>query len=477
MSIIYILEKGFKKPTLVFISAHGVRNNHIRADDPICVVRTLIHSARRTITEVRSPSPLTPTLRSLPQPTAVPPLGCLPFAAAVSVSSPTRALTDYSCRNYAYLKLSRVQLVQGCSAYVASSSDGVSRTFFTTLCEETFFWKCINKSEVIASQGKEYKEQQKKHFIGSHPRCSISLQAERGYQNSLRRKMRFNQVLVSNVSKLCYRSKHKLAEKLLEEADTYGAASILDRSKFLDKVSVMLEYSNLDGLSDNERAQKQSGLDVKDGLDAFDVSFTCKRFPSIALGSSSQIELYNDSAWHSQIRTYSASLPCEEFQPILTDGKWMVPESLTEFCSPLYPTVPSVDLSVMRNEDSLLPQFQHSADDLKVEQLDLSVQDSSSHMVLGSDEFMQSILDKPISCIEGFSKKRCRQLEDNDFHTLRKLLHHFPRTYADLQNSHMGIEDGQYVIFVGRILSSRYVGRPFPALDKSSAGFFNFGIT
>ena len=47
---------------------------------------------------------------------------------------------------------------------------------------------------------------------------------------------RFHQVLVSNVSKLCYRSKHKLAEKLLEETDTYGAASILDRSKFLDKV-------------------------------------------------------------------------------------------------------------------------------------------------------------------------------------------------------------------------------------------------
>lgn len=283
------------------------------------------------------------------------------------------------------------------------------------------------------------------------------VKAERGYQNSLRRKMRFNQVLVSNVSKLCYRSKHKLAEKLLEEADTYGAASILDRSKFLDKVSVMLEYSNLDGLSDNERAQKQSCLDVKEGLDAFDVSFTCKRFPSIALGSSSQIELYNDSAWHSQISTYSASLPCEEFQPILTDGKWMVPESLTEFCSPLYPTVPSVDLSVMRNEDSLLSQFQHSGDGPKVEQLDLSVQDSSSDIVLGSDEFMQSILDRPISCIKGLSKSRCRQLEDNDFHTLRKLLHHFPRTYADLQNSNMGIEDGQYVIFVGRILSSRAI--------------------
>jgi len=180
----------------------------------------------------------------------------------------------------------------------------------------------------------------------------------------------------------------------------------------------MLEYSILDNLGDNERVQKQSGLHMKDGTDTFDVSFTCKRFESITLGSSPEIELYDDSAWHSQIRTYSASLPCEEFQPILTNGKWMVPESLTEFCSPLYPTLPSVDLSVMRNEDSLPAQFQHTADGLEAEQLDLSVQDSFSHMALENDKLVQSILDKPVSCIEGLSQRRCRQLEDNDFHTV-----------------------------------------------------------
>lgn len=40
---------------------------------------------------------------------------------------------------------------------------------------------------------------------------------------------------------------------------------------------------------------------------------------------------------------------------------------------------------------------------------------------------------------------------------LRKLLNHFPRTYADLQNAQVGIDDGQYLISVGRILSSRYL--------------------
>lgn len=38
---------------------------------------------------------------------------------------------------------------------------------------------------------------------------------------------------------------------------------------------------------------------------------------------------------------------------------------------------------------------------------------------------------------------------------LRKLLHHFPRSYANLQNAHAKIDDGQYLIFVGKILSAR----------------------
>lgn len=40
---------------------------------------------------------------------------------------------------------------------------------------------------------------------------------------------------------------------------------------------------------------------------------------------------------------------------------------------------------------------------------------------------------------------------------MKKLLHHFPRTYADLQNAQVDIEDGQYLIFVGKILSSKSV--------------------
>ncbi|KAI3760002.1 hypothetical protein L1987_50390 [Smallanthus sonchifolius] len=65
------------------------------------------------------------------------------------------------------------------------------------------------------------------------------------------------------------------------------------------------------------------------------------------------------------------------------------------------------------------------------------------------------ILDKSICCVPALSKKKCSQLENCGFHTIRKLLSHFPRTYADLQNAQITINDGPYLIFIGKVISSR----------------------
>ena len=118
-------------------------------------------------------------------------------------------------------------------------------------------------------------------------------------------------------------------------------------------------------------------------------------------------------------------------------------------------------------------------------------EESSKKVSLESQKDAVSVqlsLDSSISCIHGISKKRCHQLENCGFHTvgfwnyvkgnisliignlkeamglhsssvsiqLRKLLHHFPRTYADLQNAQIKIDDGQYLIFIGKVLNSRY---------------------
>lgn len=47
---------------------------------------------------------------------------------------------------------------------------------------------------------------------------------------------RFGGFLHSNLLKLCSRSKHTNAKKLLEEVNGYGTASMPDRSKLLNKV-------------------------------------------------------------------------------------------------------------------------------------------------------------------------------------------------------------------------------------------------
>ncbi|XP_010430642.1 PREDICTED: ATP-dependent DNA helicase homolog RECG, chloroplastic [Camelina sativa] len=74
-----------------------------------------------------------------------------------------------------------------------------------------------------------------------------------------------------------------------------------------------------------------------------------------------------------------------------------------------------------------------------------------------SDE-PRGILPTPIiGSMPGLSKRHSNQLDTCGFHTMKKLLHHFPRTYADLQNAQVDIEDGQYLIFVGKVLSSKGV--------------------
>nr|GMD63334.1 ATP-dependent DNA helicase homolog RECG, chloroplastic isoform X1 [Ipomoea batatas]GMD70416.1 ATP-dependent DNA helicase homolog RECG, chloroplastic isoform X1 [Ipomoea batatas] len=86
------------------------------------------------------------------------------------------------------------------------------------------------------------------------------------------------------MSTLFSRSKHKLAKRLLEEVDAYDRASVPDQSKLLSKVSVLMGYDGLNDLIDNER----------------DISLVCRKFPSIILGYSEPIELFDAAENHSK---------------------------------------------------------------------------------------------------------------------------------------------------------------------------------
>ncbi|KAK6922201.1 ATP-dependent DNA helicase RecG, domain 3, C-terminal [Dillenia turbinata] len=212
-------------------------------------------------------------------------------------------------------------------------------------------------------------------------------------------------------------------------------------------------YSNLHDQFQNGRTQNECTFGAED-FDP-DVSVGCQKFPFISLGSAPLVELYDENMCSEK----RASLAAESLNLFLTssvDSKWVDPDSLCETWSSLYPSFSNVELSTLNGENSPIPPSLPGTVSLENA---FKVEESSK---LSGPESLNAtsidlILDKSITCIPGLTKKQCRQLESCGFHTLRKLLNHFPRTYGNLQNPQSGIDDGHYSIFLGKILSSRGV--------------------
>ncbi|KAG4400933.1 hypothetical protein GLYMA_07G164900v4 [Glycine max] len=229
----------------------------------------------------------------------------------------------------------------------------------------------------------------------------------------LNRRMRYCSFVPS---KMCYRLKHKLAEKKV-------ARGVGSGSKLRNKVVALMDY-NLPDLIGNGSGEKKSKMSPKDALDDLDISLICKRFPSITLGYAPRVDLY-DGTSHSSLT--SSTLGEEDSCP-----------------SPLPPDLtPSI--------------YEEKLDQITREDSQMKVRMESQSNSTPSELF----LDKSVSCIPGLSKRHYQQLDNYGFHTLRKLLLHFPRSYANLQNAHAKIDDGQYLIFVGKVLSSRGVKANF----------------
>uniref|UniRef100_A0A7N0UCN8 DNA 3'-5' helicase n=1 Tax=Kalanchoe fedtschenkoi TaxID=63787 RepID=A0A7N0UCN8_KALFE len=362
-------------------------------------------------------------------------------------------------------------------------------------------------------------------------------------------------------------------------------------------VSLFLGYNNIHDLVENEKAQKESDI-MKDAVDSYNLSLACKRFPSITLGSSPSVVLYDGTKSLHEIESIHTGECYNQLPPGAMGMKWLYPDDLCETWPSLYPAYPDMnsfvkednsnvstsapeyptkncvevsDSSETRNksvgmlkessdgvwmsscrtlkESSPDGSFVSSAsikesvsDDswngsppeakkssapideenigawknssaISNESVVIGLTSSSTDVNFNSyDTFkelpatvnesftatdkpndgaltkatavmkepiaaepvnpfkdleesiaspLQLVLDTPIEKIRGFSKRQWQQLEKCGFHTLRKLLHHFPRTYANSQNALVGIDDGQYLIFVGKILSSRGVKASF----------------
>ncbi|KAL6011028.1 hypothetical protein ACLOJK_001472 [Asimina triloba] len=262
------------------------------------------------------------------------------------------------------------------------------------------------------------------NFNEKYLTSAIRFEAERGYRNAFGQTMRFSTFLHSNLLKLCSRSNHKSAQRLLDEADFYGTASISDRSNILNKyfmfvdlgnskrternekaliftalqVSVLMGYCNVQDLIEHEKDCRESDADLKGSEEDFDISFACRRFPSIILGSSPFVELYDDDVFQPDTVKLLPEGKCGEFFPSSIGGYCIPPDKLSE--------------KWLKFGDQEITYMIHADGDGRQSNL------------VRADE-------------------------------VRKLLQLFPRTYADLQNAHGVIDDGGYFMFVGKVLSSR----------------------
>uniref|UniRef100_A0A1J3CV23 DNA 3'-5' helicase n=1 Tax=Noccaea caerulescens TaxID=107243 RepID=A0A1J3CV23_NOCCA len=259
-------------------------------------------------------------------------------------------------------------------------------------------------------------------FAGRRLGSVIVVGARRGNWNT----MRFSNFFFSKVWKISYRSKHKFPENFLEQIDNCANARLESQSKLISKVAALMEYGNVDDYFD-----KKSDEQVKKELE-----FACKKFPSITLGYSRPVELYSKNKSSKETRISE-----NNFLPTPTHVGWLDPDSLS---GTFPPEILNVDSSNLREETSDGSSFTSQTATSEVE---TTSDGSAAHR----------FLDSSIGSMPGLSKRHSNQLDSCGFHTVRKLLHHFPRTYVDLQNAQVGIEDGQYLIFVGKILSSKAI--------------------
>ncbi|XP_042437359.1 ATP-dependent DNA helicase homolog RECG, chloroplastic-like [Zingiber officinale] len=305
-----------------------------------------------------------------------------------------------------------------------------------------------------------------KGFNERHLTSAIYFEAESGFRNTLSRSMRFSNFLHSKLLTWSSRHNHMSAKKLLDEVTNYSTASTTERSQFLDKISVFMGYTDIKDLIEQEKNRQLTTVSMDDAFKEFDSTLICTKFPCIKVGNASSVGLYEEVPHAVQVKLLGSD-SCNEYLPI-TRPKW---EELDKFAidglQPFDPLTGVDSLNPEEDNSNVMlfdSQIAQSDDNSNVMLFDSQIAQSNAETKGNTQETSQmllesttseSVLDKPIRSLPGITSRKCQQLEDSGFYTVRKLLHHFPRSYADLKNAQGAIDEGQYLMFVGTVLSSR----------------------
>ncbi|KAM0844498.1 hypothetical protein ACQ4PT_057012 [Festuca glaucescens] len=251
--------------------------------------------------------------------------------------------------------------------------------------------------------------------------------------------MRFRNALGSRLFRWCSRDKHTSVQKLLQ------VDGVSERSKLLNKVPVLMGYSNTQYLMEQERVRRESATELISVLKEIDFAEISAKFPCIKIGDSSPIELYDDSA----------GMMCKEtiLSGNLTNfilesgGNLETGREFADKCHPLGPSIVNVNNPLISEESSLITQnISHEpAVDAEVcpESLsdattaDGNALDKSKSCLPGEPAVVMeaslesladatspdgNILDKDIRSLPGTTSRQYRKLEDGGFHTVKKVL-------------------------------------------------------
>lgn len=178
-------------------------------------------------------------------------------------------------------------------------------------------------------------------------------------------------------------------------------------------------YNSLNDLFKYGRADK-------DAMDDFDISLACKRFPCITLGSSPPIGLHDETKGGGpEMRSRLADQSCEAVVSNSMGADLGVDrDGLSEAWPSLYPALPTVSSSFVREESSLdfplSPQSMSLETEEKLNPL-ITVEESPTSLEIGSlptEASVEPLLDKCISCVPELRKRLYRQLENCGFHTV-----------------------------------------------------------
>ncbi|KAK9091680.1 hypothetical protein Sjap_024857 [Stephania japonica] len=293
-------------------------------------------------------------------------------------------------------------------------------------------------------------------YVIEEKKSTATFEAKSGYWKVIAQAMRCsNYFLYPKLLKFCSRSSHNLVCKLLAEVNGYGTASNPEQSRLISRVSPLIGFDGEENFLKNGRVHAESCGDERVEMDEFDFSLAYERFSSIAVGNSPPILLYDESVWQSEVKNYLQGESHHGYLPNAKSDQWLQVEELSTLS-----TLDATDDSSFSLEKEGSYMLSSINLDTEEEVPKVPVEEHSVSLAPEPQQDatpIQLILDKPLRNIPGISSRNYSQLEKYGFHTLRKLLSHFPRTYADMKNAQGEISDGQYLMFFGKVLSSRGV--------------------